>query len=202
MCTVFQTRVITKTKQLGKSHEFCGGRHCFSYCSWPPVQQKSRLLIGLNCIIFYLNNSSQIAKKFFITQTFSHAICLQILETVQAACCQLNKHDYNIPRACLLNRSPVPAMDLKSNRSGLWGHMLAELVVGWEDYVASVQTMSRDMIKLQLRKHFCRATKILCRATWVSCRIRVTLYCDFYTFRSCNTCTFSLPTFAVLRHTT
>ena len=26
---------------------------------------------------------------------------------------------YNIPRAYLLNRSPVPAMDLKSNRSGL-----------------------------------------------------------------------------------
>ena len=26
---------------------------------------------------------------------------------------------YNIPRARLLNRSPVPAMDLKSNRSGL-----------------------------------------------------------------------------------
>ena len=25
----------------------------------------------------------------------------------------------NIPRACLLNRSPVPAMALKSNRSGL-----------------------------------------------------------------------------------
>ena len=31
---------------------------------------------------------------------------------------------YNIPRACLLNRSPVPAMDLKNNRSGLWRHML------------------------------------------------------------------------------
>ena len=31
---------------------------------------------------------------------------------------------YNIPRACLLNRSPVPAMDLKSNRSGLWRHKL------------------------------------------------------------------------------
>ena len=31
---------------------------------------------------------------------------------------------YNIPRACLLNRSPVPAMDLKSNRSSLWRHML------------------------------------------------------------------------------
>ena len=26
---------------------------------------------------------------------------------------------YNIPRACLLNRSPVLAMDLKSNRSDL-----------------------------------------------------------------------------------
>ena len=29
----------------------------------------------------------------------------------------------NIPRACLLNRPPVPAMDLKNNRSGLWRHM-------------------------------------------------------------------------------
>ena len=26
--------------------------------------------------------------------------------------------NYNIPRACFLNRSSVPAMDLKSNRSG------------------------------------------------------------------------------------
>ena len=32
--------------------------------------------------------------------------------------------NYNIPRACLLSGSPVPAMDLKSNRSGLWRHML------------------------------------------------------------------------------
>ena len=31
----------------------------------------------------------------------------------------IDKKVYNIPRACLLNRSPVPAMDLKSNRSGL-----------------------------------------------------------------------------------
>ena len=30
---------------------------------------------------------------------------------------------YNIPRASLLNRPSVPAMDLKSNRSGLWRHM-------------------------------------------------------------------------------
>ena len=111
------------------------------------------------------------------------------------------KCDYNIPRACLLNRSPVPAMDLKSNRSDLWRRML-ETCRRLRDYVASLQTMSRDMIKLQLSQHFCRATKIFCRATWVSCRVGVTLCCDFYTFRSCNTCTFSLPTLAVLQHTT
>ena len=52
-----------QNNQLGKSHEVCGGRHCFSYCSWSPVQQKSRLLIGLNCIPLCLNNSSQIAKS-------------------------------------------------------------------------------------------------------------------------------------------
>ena len=28
-----------------------------------PVQQKSRILIGLNCILLCLNNSSQIAKR-------------------------------------------------------------------------------------------------------------------------------------------
>ena len=63
--------------------------------------------------------------------------------------------NYNISRACLLNRSPVPAVDLKSNRSGLWRHILEKLVVGWEDYVARAQTMSRDIIKLQLSQHFC-----------------------------------------------
>ena len=42
---------------------------------------------------------------------------------------------------------PVQAMDLESNRSGLWRHMVAELVVGWEDYAANIQTMSRDMTK-------------------------------------------------------
>ena len=41
--------------------------------------------------------------------------------------------------------------------------MLAELVVGWEDYVANIQTMSPNMIKLQLSQHFYRATKILSR---------------------------------------
>ena len=105
------------------------------------------------------------------------------------------QNGYNIPWAYLLNRSPVPAIDLKNNRSGLWRHMLAELVADWEDYVANVQTISRDMIKLQLSQYFCRATR-------VSCRVGVTLCCDFYIFRSCNTCTYSLPPFAALRHTT
>ena len=34
------------------------------------------------------------------------------------------KTNYDLLRACLLNRSAVPAMDLKSNRSGLRRHML------------------------------------------------------------------------------
>ena len=71
-CFNFETRVITKTKQLGKSHEFCGGRHCFSYCSWPPGQQNSRVLIGLNCILLCLNNSSQIAKKHVL---YPNSVC-------------------------------------------------------------------------------------------------------------------------------
>ena len=108
---------------------------------------------------------------------------------------------YNVPRACLLNRSPAPAIDLKSSRSGLWPHTL-ETCRRLRRFVANIQTMSRDMIKLQLSQHFCHATKIFCRGTWVSCRVEVTLCCDFYTFRSCNTCTFSLTTFAVLRHAT
>ena len=35
-----------------------------------------------------------------------------------------NTLDYNISRACLPDRSPVLAMDLKSNISELWSHML------------------------------------------------------------------------------
>ena len=81
-------------------------------------------------------------------------------------------------------------------RSGLLRHML-KLVVGWEDYVAYVRTMSSDMIKLQLSQHFCRATKILCCAKWVSCRLGVTLCYDFYTFNSCFTCILSLTNCAV-----
>ena len=32
--------------------------------AWPPVQQKSHLLICLNCLLHCVNNSSQIAKKY------------------------------------------------------------------------------------------------------------------------------------------
>ena len=90
---------------------------------------------------------------------------------------------YNTPRACLLNRSPVPAIDLKSNRSGLWGHMLAELVVGWEDNVANIQTIfkhsnkyipSRDMSFMSGRSvtfiHLEVATHAL--SVWQCCDIR------------------------------
>ena len=47
-----------------------------------------------------------------IIVAFSHVS----LETEYNAVRVIN---YNIPKACLLNRSPVPAMDQKSNRSGL-----------------------------------------------------------------------------------
>ena len=107
----------------------------------------------------------------------------------------ITKKYYNIPRACLPTRSPVPAMNLTSNISSLWRHML-ETCCRLRTLCCKHSTaMSRDMIKLQLGQHFCRAT-------WVSCRVGVTLCCDFYTFRSCNACTFSLTTFSVLRHTT
>ena len=115
---------------------------------------------------------------------------------------------YNIPRACLLNRSPVPAMVLKSNRSGLWRHMLetcrrlrwlcrkhSNNVARHDKTPVKSTLLSCDMTKLQLSQHFCRAT-------WVSCCVGVTLCCDSHTFRSCNTCTFILTTFTMLRHTT
>ena len=51
------------------------------------------------------------------------------------------------------------------------------------------------MIKLPLSQHFCRATRVL----WC---LGMTLCYDFYTFRCCNTCIFSLTTCAVLPHMT
>ena len=118
------------------------------------------------------------------------------------------KLTYNIPRACLLNRSPVPTMDLKSNRSVLWRHILetcrrlrklcrkhSKNVARHDKTPVKWTLLSRDMIKLQLSEHFCRAT-------WVPCRVGVTVRYDFYTFRSCITYTFSDHMLAVLRHTT
>ena len=102
---------------------------------------------------------------------------------------------YNIPIACLLNRWPFPAMVLKSNRSGLWRHIIRTCrTLRWLCRQHSNNVARHD--KLQSSRHFCRATKIFCRATRVSCRVGVTLCCDFYTLRSCNTCIFSLTTFA------
>ena len=39
--------------------------------------------------------------------------------TIKHYIAYIHKIDYNIPGASLLNRQPVPAVDLKSNRSGL-----------------------------------------------------------------------------------
>ena len=60
----------------------------------------------------------------------------------------------------MLNRSPVPAMDLKSN-SRACDVTSQKLVVGRDDYVANLQTMSRDMLKLQLSQHLSRDKNIL-----------------------------------------
>ena len=103
---------------------------------------------------------------------------------------------YNIPKACLLNRSPAPAMDLKSNSSGLSRHML--------ETCRRLRRLCRKRLNNVARhdKTPLKSTILSRDKIWASCRIGVTLCCDFYIFRSCNTCTFSLRTFAVLRHTT
>ena len=50
--------------------------------------------------------------------------------------------------------------------------------------------MSCDTMKLQLSRHFCRATKIFCRATRASCCVELTCS-DLSTFTRCHTRTFS-----------
>ena len=75
--------------------------------------------------------------------------------------------------------------------------MLAELVVSWEDYVANIQTMSRDMIKLQLSQHLSRNKNILSRDMSFMSR-RSDIVVTFIHLESCN----RLTTFTVLRHTT
>ena len=58
------------------------------------------------------------AKKFM---RFSHLIALfsKVINVLSES-----KYIGNIPGACLLNRSQVQAMDLKSNKSGFWLHII------------------------------------------------------------------------------
>ena len=120
--TVFQTKVITKTKRLRKSHEFCGGRHCVSYCSWPSVQQKSCLLIGLNCILFCLNNSSQIAK-------YLQCWCKQALETITGALDM-----YEVQRSeCLQDQTGKRLLMSSTSVSGLRKNFMHSL--RWTEFV-------------------------------------------------------------------
>ena len=69
---------------------------------------------------------------------------------------------YNIPRACLLNRSPVPTMVLKSNRSGLWCHII--VTYRWLRWLCRKRsTMLRDMIEVQSSQYFLHDKNILSR---------------------------------------
>ena len=75
---------------------------------------------------------------------------------------------YNFPGTCSLNRLRVPAMVLKSNRSGLL--MVSES--NWSGlwcHIIGTQIMSGNMIKLHLSWYFCRATRILCHVGVTSC---------------------------------
>ena len=97
------------------------------------------------------------------------------------------------------NRSPVPAMVLKSNILGLWRHIIGTFRrLRWLCRKHSNIVARHD--KTPFKSTLLLRDKILCRATRVSCRVGVTLCCDFYTLRSCNTCIFSLTTCAGLRY--
>ena len=123
-------------------------------------------------ILFKLVDSYLIAFKF--TQWRS----INTKELGAIHCC---------PRACLLNRPPVPAMDLKSNRSGLWRHML-ETCRRLRRLCRKHSNNVARHDKTPVSHYVCRATKIFCRATWFSCRVGVTLCCDFYTLHALSVC--------------
>ena len=36
-CVLHVCQTRKQNNESGKFREFCGGRHCFRYCSWPPV---------------------------------------------------------------------------------------------------------------------------------------------------------------------
>ena len=132
--------------------------------------------------------------SLFVYEKYRNFRCFQIyvLATPQGVC---NQNFYNIPRACLLNRrSSVPAMDLKSNISGLWRHIL--------ETCRRLRRLCRNHSNSVVRHDKTPVKSTLLSRDMSFLREGVTLCCDFYTFRSCNTCTFSLTACAVLRHTT
>ena len=113
-----------------------------------------------------------------------------------------SKNIYNIPRACLLNRSPVPAMDLKSNRSGLWRHMLEtcrRLRRLCRKRSNNVARHDKTPVKSTLLSH--DKNILSCDMTFMSRRSDI-MFWLLHIFRSCNACILSLPAFALLRHTT
>ena len=88
-------------------------------------------------------------------------------------------------------------MVIKSNRSSLWHHNIGTCRrLRWLCCEHSNNVARHD--KTPLKSTFCGRTKIFCQATQVSGCVLVTLCYDFYTFRSCNACIFSLTTSAVL----
>ena len=85
------------------------GLNDYSQCDPCPPRYGGILLVSTDtfcCLIFIL--CQQIIKEWWLS--ILHRICIEwVLLSAKAF-----KYFYNIPRACLLNRPPVPAMDLKA----------------------------------------------------------------------------------------
>ena len=88
----------------------------------------------------FLSGTSTVIEK---VELLSHFLCLA-RTTIRI----LLSFIIYLEHACLIDCQSQLFMDLKSNRLSLWRHM--------QDYVANIQTMSHDMIKLKLSQHFCR----------------------------------------------
>ena len=141
-------------------HSHCEVKNFFVCCladSWIQSKEAS-IIVCLQLQVWYKYDTSQHLDYLQLVIYFMHAFmhsCVQIIF---------------IPRACFLSRSPVPAVDLKSNRSDLWRHML-EMCRRlrrlcrkcWNNVAQHDKTpvkstllscnkniLSRDMIKLQL----------------------------------------------------
>ena len=82
--------------------------------------------VGVQVIIIY---QEKIRITYFNLNSFTTITNIKLIRFQGSAhssfvcsCKQLHAGiitDYNIPRACLLNRWPVPAMDLKNSRLGM-----------------------------------------------------------------------------------